>query len=474
MKTARIAFRNIFRNTRRSVMTILAISVGALSVILFGGFVAAIVYGMQTRLIQSTGHLHVYQKGTFEYGPGNPSAYGIGRYEEVKQWIADDAVLKRLVLVVTPILKVYGIAGNFSADASKTFFGIGVVPSDSERMQEWNDYGIASVRRRMPGLSDGDPEGGVIGVGMARMLQLCEPLNVAGCSDSRPNASSGGDGADGSAPGEPSVLDDLNDLLELDRAERAGEDPDRRPRLDLLAATAKGAPNVVTLYVNKAESQGVKEVDDSYVAMHLSLAQRLLYGKGDKKVTGIVVQLKHTRDIPTAGARLAELFSSKGQDYEVKDFRELSPMYGQVISMFASIFTFLALIMGVIVLFTVVNTMSMSVMERVNEIGTIRALGVRRGGVLRQFLMEGCLLGAFGATIGTVLAVGAALSVNRSGLTWVPPTYTVPVPFSVQALENPLLLGATWLGMILLAAASSLVPARKAGRMDIVDALRHI
>ncbi|MFX8354967.1 FtsX-like permease family protein, partial [Acinetobacter baumannii] len=68
--------------------------------------------------------------------------------------------------------------------------------------------------------------------------------------------------------------------------------------------------------------------------------------------------------------------------------------------MFGTIFGFIAVIMGVIVLFTIANTMSMSVMERINEIGTLRALGQRRSGVRRQFLAEGFLLGLFGATLG--------------------------------------------------------------------------
>ena len=52
--------------------------------------------------------------------------------------------------------------------------------------------------------------------------------------------------------------------------------------------------------------------------------------------------------------------------------------------------------MGVIVLFAVVNTMTMNVMERTNEIGTIRAMGVRRDGIRAQFVAGGRLLGAIG------------------------------------------------------------------------------
>jgi len=202
--------------------------------------------------------------------------------------------------------------------------------------------------------------------------------------------------------------------------------------------------------------------------------QRLLYGKGEKKVTGIILQLKHTKDLPIAVNRLNELFAANNQDLEVRDFKKLSPTYGQIISMFVAIFTFLAMIMGIIVLFTIVNTMSMSVMERVNEIGTVRALGIRRSGVMRLFLTEGCLLGVLGATIGALLAAAAAFAINAAGITWTPPNNVEPVFLTVLLFQNPVFLPVTWAGLILLAVISSFIPARKAARMIIVDALRHV
>ena len=60
------------------------------------------------------------------------------------------------------------------------------------------------------------------------------------------------------------------------------------PQIDLLSATANGAPNIVSLEVAGVDIQSVKELDDNYVAMPLALAQQLVYGRGEHKVTGIV------------------------------------------------------------------------------------------------------------------------------------------------------------------------------------------
>jgi len=444
-------------------MTMLAIGVSAVSTLLFGGFVFSVMYGLQTGIVQDAGHLHIYQKGYFEYGSGDPGSYGISHYEELIKSIMADEQLNKSVQVVTPVLFMYGIAGNSARDASKTFFGWGVVPSDLERMRNWNDYNLKDTVKEELGLSDQDTEGGVVGNGMGRMLQLCDELHIK-CKEKRPEK------IDKAAK----TVEDFSALADLDLQDKALDRSDKRPKLDLLAATVGGAPNVVTLYLNRAVGKGVKELDDSYVGMHIALAQRLLYGRGEPKVTGIVLQLKHTKDMPAVKARLQTLLSGKNGDFEIKNFTELVPTYGQIISMFAMIFTFLSLVMGAIVIFTIVNTMSMSVMERVNEIGTLRALGVRRDGILRQFLIEGCLLGGLGATIGAAIAVAISLSINAAGITWAPPNSVQPVYLTILILENPLFLPGCWLGLILLTVASSLIPARKAGRMVIVDALRHI
>src|SRR5262249_25007370 len=186
-----------------------------------------------------------------------------------------------------------------------------------------------------------------------------------------------------------------NDLVNLASLEGGPQSAKATmPHLELLGATAGGAPNMVSLSVAGAEPQGVRELDDNYIAMHLGLAQQLVYGRGEHKATAIVLQLHRTEDLPIVRARLQKIIADNHLDLEVRDYLDLSPFYVQVKAMFGSIFIFISLVMGVIVLFAVVNTMTMNVMERTNEIGTIRAMGVRRGGVRMQFILEGALIGA--------------------------------------------------------------------------------
>ncbi|CAK0741152.1 putative ABC transport system permease protein [Azospirillaceae bacterium] len=208
--------------------------------------------------------------------------------------------------------------------------------------------------------------------------------------------------------------------------------------------------------------------------MHIVLAQRLLYGRGDPKVTGIVLQLHHTADIPAVQDRLRRLFAAHRLPLETRDFTELMPMYNQVIGMFGAIFGFIAVVMGVIVLFTVVNTMTMSVMERIAEIGTLRALGQRRSGVHRLFMAEGLVLGVLSATVGVLLGIALAALVNQAGLTWMPPNNVEPVPLRLSVIQHPGLMLGCWLALVGVSIVSSLLPANRAARMEVVDALRHV
>lgn len=208
--------------------------------------------------------------------------------------------------------------------------------------------------------------------------------------------------------------------------------------------------------------------------MHFALAQQLVYGRGEHKATGIVLQLHRSEDMVKARAALTAIFARAHLPLEVRDFVELTPFYAQVVNLFGSIFLFMALIMGVIVLFAVVNTMTMNVMERTSEIGTLRAMGVRRRGIRRQFLIEGTVLGVVGATLGAILATLVVIAVNHAGLTWSPPGNANPIPLQLDLFGRPLLLAGTWIALVAIATIASLIPANRAARMPVVDALRHV
>jgi putative ABC transport system permease protein len=118
--------------------------------------------------------------------------------------------------------------------------------------------------------------------------------------------------------------------------------------------------------------------------------------------------------------------------------------------------------------------MSMAVVERTAEIGTLRAIGLRRDGIRRMFVVEGAVLGCVGAVLGIALALAMAGVINRLGLDWTPPSRIEPVPLSVRLTGEYAMMLGNAIGLIVVAALSALVPAARASHMNIVDALRHV
>jgi len=465
MRTLRLAIRNLLRNGRRSLATLLAVMIALVTIIIFGGYGQGIIYGLQTGYVQSTGHLQVQHENYFRLGSGNPDEYGIPRYREIISDIQSDPQLAPLLRVVTPILTTGGVAGNYRLGASRTVMITGLVVRDQNRMREWNDYGFRVVHRLLA-LPDGDAQAAVVGTGVARILKLCGELTVPDCSQEQSSAPAKGD----------ALPADIAALTRRDLEADAQQSRNGRATIDLLAVTARGAPNVAAVHVVAAENQGVKQLDDVYVAVHLAQAQRLVYGVLDPRVTAIAVQLHHTSQLRQAELRLNQLLSSRFNDLPLRvlDYRTLNPFYDESLAMFATMLTFIAALIAAIVLFTVGNTMSTAVVERTTEIGTLRAIGLRRSGIKRLFICEGVILGIAGAVLGVLVSLLVATLVNNSGITWRPPGWSRDVPLYVKVGGDTALIAVVVIAMLVVVTLSAWWPARRAARLNIVDALRHV
>jgi putative ABC transport system permease protein len=139
--------------------------------------------------------------------------------------------------------------------------------------------------------------------------------------------------------------------------------------------------------------------------------------------------------------------------------------------MFGMIFLFIFCIVLVIVVMSTVNTMGMAVLERTREIGTLRALGLKRRGVSLLFALEGGLLGLIGSIMGVILHVGVWAIIRRFPPTYTPPGLSTPVPLTVGLVPQALLV--LVICLILLSLVAAIIPARHAAKQNVVDALGH-
>ena len=123
----KLAIRNVFRNRRRTLITLAAMGFGAAAIIVFGGFVNAIYWGVRESTIRSqVGHIQLYRKGYSERGNLAPFDYLVPDYAGLQ------AELAKLPHVRTVTARL-GFSGLISTgDTTTAFVGTGVQP-DGER-----------------------------------------------------------------------------------------------------------------------------------------------------------------------------------------------------------------------------------------------------------------------------------------------------------------------------------------------------
>ncbi len=462
--TLSLAIRNLLRNRRRSMATLLALAIGAAAVLLFGGYSADIRYALLTGYVRDGGHLQVQHRDFFLYGNGNPTAYGIADYERIIKAIGEDEVLKALVVVATPTLQFGGIAGNYEAGVSRTVQGVGFVAQDKSLMRQWDEFGTGqeAVAYALDGAA---ADSAIVGNGVARVLLLCQALGVANCPSPEVEART---------PGK-AMPADIAALTNLEAASTKGAPPAGKARIELLASHGRGSPNVAAFNVVAAEDQGFKELDEVAVILQFGQAQKLVYGRAAPRATSIMIQLKKTAAVDVAAERLREMLAivAPGKPLTVLDFETLNPFYTQTQQLFDTIFAFIFVLIGGIVLFTVSNTMNAAVVERTIEIGTLRAIGLRQMGIRQLFITEGFILGCAGAIMGVASAVLIAAAVNAMNLTWLPPGSSERLPLSIRVWGEARMILGTGIGLVIVAAVSAWFPAWRAAKLKIVDALRH-
>jgi putative ABC transport system permease protein len=206
--------------------------------------------------------------------------------------------------------------------------------------------------------------------------------------------------------------------------------------------------------------------------MSFDEAQRLLYGDRPE-ATALMIQVADPDRADAVKARIQEVLDTAGLGLVAYHFTEVDPTFGRIFGMFGFIFVVVSTVLAIVIVFTIVNTVSMNIVERVKEIGTIRAIGFRRSFVRRLFLAESALTGLFGAAIAVSLAAGLAAFVNAAAVQWTPPSNATPLTVRLMVLENPLLAGSVALALTLIAVVASILPTFRASRLNIVESLQR-
>jgi putative ABC transport system permease protein len=242
----------------------------------------------------------------------------------------------------------------------------------------------------------------------------------------------------------------------------------------VLVATNKDGSVNGQPFVIRSVLEGISGPGGRDGLIHIDDARSLLRLSGDE-VSEIAIRLSGMEQVGEVLAALDSRLGSRENDngrpvFEVHSWESLSPFFN-IARMIDLMTLFIKIMLVAIVLVSIMNVMIMAVYERINEIGTIAAIGTVPGRILSLFVAEGFLLGVFGTVIGVVLSVAGVVVMNvtrvsfdfgrQKGLELAP---------TMQVQDVLLVMGI----VIIIAVLASLQPAWKASRMDPITALRHV
>jgi len=239
-------------------------------------------------------------------------------------------------------------------------------------------------------------------------------------------------------------------------------------RIVLITNTENGAVNAVEARVVGVFQSIAKAYDDVALRIPLPLARQLVRTDGEHIK---IVLLNHTSETEDAVEWLNQRLDQTA--FDVVPWSDMADFYKKTAALFAKQVGVIDILIALIIVLSISNTMTMSALQRVGEIGTMMAMGTRSREILLLFVAEGVCLGILGAIIGLVLGVVLALVISAIGVPMPPGPgmawgYDAGILLSFGNLAKAAAIAVLTTGM------ASLYPAWRASRMNIVDALRAL
>lgn len=197
---------------------------------------------------------------------------------------------------------------------------------------------------------------------------------------------------------------------------------------------------------------------DRTVLVPVTTGQRLL---GVDRLDSIFVRASSTQAVDAERATVERVLGERldEDDFSVVSQDEIIGVVGDILAILTTVLGSIAGISLLVGGVGVSNIMLVSVSERTREIGLRKALGARTRDITVQFLLEAVMLTVLGGAIGLGLGIGGAHLVARFA----------PVPAEVTWWSVALALGTSiGIGLVF-----GVLPARRAGRLDPVEALRR-
>ena len=414
----RMAFRNIFRQRKRTIITFLSIAVGlGLMIVGFSLYNGIDSQALNTIIDTQTAHLKIFAQGYGQKRDEFPLDITISEPQKIEK------VLIRTKNIVSFERRIVFLATLIKGTNEIPCTGIGI---DSEAVP-----GAFDLRSHMPKdatLKKND-QAMLIGSDLAGDIGLKK-----------------------------------GDVLSV----------------RMISSTEDFSWNVLDLEIKGLLRTRNPQIDRTTIYVPLSVAQESL-GLGES-VTEIAVRLKNRRQALKVKESLMKELDDPDQIYEVQSYQDLASDFLKFRKMRSRYRSVVPIIMLIIATLGITNTMLMAVFERTREIGILAAMGMRKKELMTLFILEGTFIGFFGSAAACLLGglSGLYLEVNGVNISFIGEGMS-EFASSIYPIKDIFYGDVTLSSLIfvlifgtIIAAMASVYPAYKAARLQPTEALRYV
>lgn len=405
MPTLRYAWRNLWRNKKRTTITLVAVALNTAILITF----SALMDGLLNQAIGNATNLTV---GEIQiHAPGYLEDHSI-----YKSLLAPEIILqaaKERKINAAPRSYGYGLVSHESKSAGALFWG---VKPNLER----EFFDLAGQIEKGDFLSDKPRRGIVLGKKLARSLNVIVGSEIVVVVQA----------ADGSLG---------NDLYTVTG----------------IFKTAGG------------------NIDRSAAIIHIKdLRELFVLGERVHEIA-----LNTRGELPLE--KLAAFAEEAAQENEVKTWRELLPVFSDMVNLSDASLWIMGLIFFLSAGLGVMNSMLMATYERIHEFGILKALGTTPGRILRDVTAEALVLALLATTLGAIIGTAGSYYLQVVGLdtsAFAEGTSMGGVVFDPLWRATLSIQTVTWpvITMCIVCVGASLYPAAMAARLDPVQAMEHV
>lgn len=424
----KFAFRNLFRNHRRSLATMLAVIFGFAGLVMLGGYIHRSYMGLRASSVymNQKGHVAILKKGAIDSFLTRPKRHALT--------IEDQKVIEQEILSLSDLIEFTEKSLTTPALLSG---GKSTVPVYVTGVQ--TDVYKRALAHPM----------------MQRWAwDWSNPANIASAEALFEN------------PRGISVTKPLSILIhrQFPFQNLSGEDRS----FQLAGKSFYGDLNAVEVELTSTHTTGMALSEDTSLLAPLPVVQDLL---ATDAIESWVLFLKDAGQTRSVVQTLKNHFQKRNLPFEVYpyDDESWSPYFvGTMNFLFVMAFFFVVLILGAVIL-TLMNTTTLNLLERAREIGTLRAVGYEKKHLVQLLRTENLILVAISLVFGAILAALLSSIINGLYITFEPPGSQGKIQFYLS--HEPLIYVVLGIVLLLITWVTSDVLVRRFERKQIVHLL---